>query len=127
MSATSGPTLDQVLEKLRQYLEGRSSTTTTTSTPHENEEDECPFTSEERDLFIQHYSKSFLEKCPAFSSHQCPFVKIQNYSQLEQIMHKIPRHKLTECPVMHLPHPNAHGPLVDHVQKELESQSVKKQ
>ncbi|KAF0975181.1 hypothetical protein FDP41_005934 [Naegleria fowleri] len=117
MSASSGPTLDQVLEKLRQYLEG---------TAKSREESTCPFTPEERDLFIQHYSKSFLEKCPAFFSHQCPFVKLKNYSQFEEIMHKIPRNKLSECPVMHLNHPNPHGKLVDQVQKELEGQSVNK-
>ncbi|KAL9649898.1 hypothetical protein ABK040_011371 [Willaertia magna] len=100
-------TIDQVLEKMREFLE----------MPEDQQPKECPF-SEEKKVFVQH-NQQLVTQCPAFHSHKCPFDHIHDMEHLKKKISNIPSLK-TRCPVMAESHPNSHGKLVDILEYEAE-------
>ncbi|EFC43028.1 predicted protein [Naegleria gruberi] len=69
----SAPTIEQVLLKLKTHL----------SLTEEEQAKECPFTADEKKVFIENHGQ-IVSGCPAFSNHGCPFTQIHTLKTLKE-------------------------------------------
>lgn len=104
MSET-GPTLIEVLDKMKRYVE----------MPRENQPDNCPFDESERKVFEQHYH-TLLSQCPAFANHKCPFDHAHSMSDLHQSVKNLPHDQVKRCPAFD----DHHGDLMRVLTKDVQ-------
>ena len=105
MVEQTGPTMVEVLEKMKNFVE----------LPRDQQPSTCPLNEAERNVFEQHYN-SLLSQCPAFSNHKCPFDHAHSMKDLHDSVKNIPHDQVKKCPAFD----SHHGDLMTILSKDVQ-------